>query len=291
MLTPDTRPAQPVVVRVLLGTCVAVAASLSATSGSRAVAAGPEQPSRRSHLEPVGELSVPQSAGDLGLRLSRASAVLRQQLALDRGAGLVVDEVASGSAAQRAGFRQHDVLVKLDDQLLVLPEQFNALLEATAGGACACHVLRGGRMVELPLGERADSVAAVAPAATRSSGRSAAAGLRPASSTLSMLPQPQPTQPAEAVPVLRKPAAETLLRQDADYQIRLMAGDEMRLVVSDAKGRVVFNDAIDTPEGRSRMPLAVRGRVEQMEKLLERPAAAKPVAEIGRLDVAPIEIR
>ena len=54
---------------------------------------------------------------------------------------------------------------------------------------------------------------------------------------------------------------------------------------------MVFNDAIDTPEGRSLMPLAVRGRVEQMEKLLERPAVTKPVAEIGRLDAAPIEIR
>lgn len=289
MLTPDIGTAQPVVVRVLLGTWVALAASLPFITAGRAVAAGPEQPSRRSHLEPVGELSMPQSAGDLGLRLSRASAVLRQQLALDRGAGLVVDEVAPGSAAQRAGFRQHDVLVKLDDQLLVLPEQFNALLEATAGGACGCHVLRGGRMVELPLGDGATPVAAVDTAATRSSTRSTVPGLRPTSSTLSMLKQT--TQEAESLPVMRKPAAETLLRQDADYQIRLTAGDELRLVVSDAKGRVVFNDAIDTPEGRSLMPLAVRGRVEQMEKLLERPAVTKPVAEIGRLDAAPIEIR
>jgi len=290
MLTSDMGPTQTVFVRVLLGTCIALAACMPDTNARQAVAAGPEQPSRRSHLEPVGELTVPQSAGDLGLRLSRASAVLRQQLALDRGAGLVVDEVAPGSTAQRAGFRQHDVLVKLDDQLLVLPEQFNALLEATAGAASSCHVLRGGRMVELPLGVNAEPVTA-AQTASRAASRAVESTLRPTASTLSMLPQPQATQPTESVPVLRKPAAETLLRQDADYQIRLTAGDETRLVVSDAKGRVVFNDAIDTPEGRSRMPVAVRGRVEQMEKLLERPATTKPVIEIGRLDAAPIEIR
>jgi hypothetical protein len=35
------------------------------------------------------------------------------------------------------------------------------------------------------------------------------------------------------------------------------------------------------------MPVVVRQRVEEMEKALER----QPVAEIGSLDVAPIELR
>jgi hypothetical protein len=237
---------------------------------------------------PVGEVAVPQTAGDLGLRLSRASAVLRQQLALDRGAGLVVDDVTPASPAHRAGFRQHDVLVKLDDQLLVLPEQFNALLEATAGGACSCHVLRAGRIVEVPLGAgSAPTLVAAAPVAAPRS----AAPLRPAASTLSLLPQSQAPAPAAVVRPPRPTTDETLVRHDADYQIRLVAGDDMRLVVTDVKGRVVFNDAIDTPEGRSRMPVAVRTRVEQMERLLERPGGSRPVAEIGRLDAAPIEIR
>ncbi len=264
-----------------------LAAGLVAAACVCAAAAESDPPSRRSHLEPVGEVTVPQTAGDLGLKLSRASGVLRQQLALDRGAGLVVDEVTPASPAHRAGFRQHDVLVKLDDQLLVLPEQFNALLEATAGAACACHVLRAGRITEIPLGAPASVAVATAPV----SAARPAASLRPAASTLSLLPQSQvPRQPAAVRPPLPN-ADETLVRHDADYQIRLVAGDEMRLVVSDIKGRVVFNDAIDTPEARSRMPVAVRARVEQMERLLERPGAAKPVAEIGRLDTAPIEIR
>ncbi len=79
---------------------------------------------------------------------------------------------------------------------------------------------------------------------------------------------------------------ETLLRQDPDYQIRLTGGDETRLVVTDSQGRVVFTDTIDTPERRSRMPVSIRGRVEEMERSLERP----PVT-VGRLDAAPIEIR
>ena len=189
------------------------------------------------------------------------------------------------SAAHRAGFRQHDVLVKLDDQLLVLPEQFNALLEATTGGRCTCHVLRAGGIIEVPLGAPAPPVVVKPPVAASRP----AAALRPAASTLSMLSQSP--QPPAAVRPAGSADKETLVRHDADYQIRLVAGDEMRLVVSDARGRVVFNDAIDTPEGRSRMPVAVRTRVEQMERLLERPTSTKPVAEIGRLDATPIEIR
>ena len=81
-------------------------------------------------------------------------------------------------------------------------------------------------------------------------------------------------------------SGETLLRQDPDYQIRLTGGDETRVVVTDTRGRVVFDDAIDTPEGRSRMPVVVRERVEEMERALERQPAA-----VGRLEVAPIEVR
>jgi hypothetical protein len=89
------------------------------------------------------------------------------------------------------------------------------------------------------------------------------------------------------------------VRQDADYQIRLTSGDETRLVVSDPKGIVVFNDTIDTPEGRSRMPPVVRERVVAMERMLEgqrpMPTAARggqdAVAEVGSLDVKPVELR
>lgn len=245
----------------------------------------------RSHLQPAGEVSATTPAGDtFGLRLERASTVLRQQLALKRGAGLVVADVAPQSRAARAGFAQHDVLVKLDDQLLLLPEQFTALVEsAERDGPLACTVLRGGREVTIPLGDdprRTGPVAGV---------------LRPAPAAVKA---DQPVARASAAGAAgggpRRVAAETLLRQDADFQIRLSGGDETRLVVTDPAGRVVFNAAIDTPEARSRMPTAVRARVEEMERLLEtaaqrpsapKPRGSRPAAEIGRLELAPVEIR
>jgi len=62
--------------------------------------------------------------------------------------------VTPGSTADKAGFRQHDVLVLLDDQMLLLPEQLAALLEASNGTATpACTLLRGGAKVTIALGE------------------------------------------------------------------------------------------------------------------------------------------
>lgn len=284
-------PRFPIVVRwsqVVLLTCALWGLGAQAADPRRVTGDLVDQPlrgPRRSHIQSVGELAAAAQpdADELGLRLSRASTVLRQQLALARGAGLVVDEVRPGSRAARAGFQQHDVLVMLDDQLLLLPEQLTALLEAAADAPLQCTVLRGGRQVKLPL-------ASAPPAATRPP----TAGLRPTASTLALVresrPQPAPGRAAATVEQparLARISSETLLRQDADYQIRLTGGEETRVVVTDNQGRVVFNDTIDTPEGRSRMPTVVRQRVEEMEKALER----QPVAEIGSLNVAPIELR
>jgi hypothetical protein len=267
--------------------------ALLVSSGLAALAADPreEPPHRspqRSHIQSVGEIvaATPQHDVDLGLRLSRASTVLRQQLALTRGAGLVVEHVTPGSRAAHAGFRQHDVLVMLDDQFLLLPEQLGALVEAApADAAMECTVLRGGRTVTLPLGTAAQPEPVTAAAST---------GLRPAASALAIIRESGGTpredvgrRPPPAAPArITRISTETLLRQDADFQIRLTGGEETRLVVTDPQGRVVFDDAIDTPAGRRRMPVVVRARVEEMERALERPPA-----KVGRRDSAPIGLR
>jgi len=249
----------------------------------------------RSHLQPVSEMArSPATGAGLGVSLSRATTVLRQQLALKRGAGLVVDQVAAGSRAEAAGFLQHDVLVRLDDQLLLLPQQFDALLEAAEpDDPLECTVLRGGREVAIALGRKPAPPVQAFERPTRRP-------LRPAESALAIV---QPAANLVATPAAAAPARladETLVRQDADYAIRLSRGDKTLLVVSDPAGSVVFEGPIDDPESRRRVPEAVRGRVAEMERLLEprpavidRPATptVRPVAEIGRLDIQPVELR
>lgn len=319
-----------------LGLCLAPLAASAGEPDATAADASPGR-TKRSHIQPVGEMAVAARHQDtLGLRLVRASEVLRQQLALGRGAGLVVEEVAPGSPAERAGIRQHDVLVLLDDQMLLLPEQLAALLEADADAAAECTLLRGGMRLKVALGSPAanerPTLAAAAPAvaqpflppqtpadraaasATRTAAKpSPGPGLRPAASALAIVQPRDPSAARAADRAPRMPSAEpaapvrrpepdqptasrgkatgdeTLLRQDPDCQIKLSRGAETRLVVIDSRGRILFNDQIDSPETRAQVPAAVRQRVEEMERALEpRKSAAY---EIGRLDTKPVEVK
>lgn len=309
--------------------CVTMAAAVAGETMPPQAAADATSAPRRSHIQPVGEVvAAAQHSDTLGLRLSRASEVLRQQLALARGAGLVVEAVTPGSAAERAGFKQHDVLVLLDDQMLLLPEQLAALLEAATGTtAPQCTLLRGGAKVTITIGEPRRNgqpslptpsspvgppTIAAAPAPVRSplpvvrqtAKPSSSPRLRAPASALALVQPDRPGQPTRATaplsasspssaPSAARPAApadETLVRQDSDFQIKLSRGNETRLVVLDPHGRIIFNDEIDTPDRRRLVPEAVRERVATMEKALEATVHG-PTAEIGRLDISPVEIR
>ena len=274
----------------------------------------PPPAAQRSHIQPVGEVAqASRDADSLGMRLTRAPEVLRRQLGLARGAGLVVEEVVPDSTADKAGFRQHDVLVLLDDQMLLLPEQLAALLDAAPSGATpACTLLRGGGKVTVVLtasgaGGQPAAAAAVPgrgsamPTFSHQTGdatRQTAAKpsttprLRAPASTLALVQGGKvPTRAADATPTRNAAGTEdVLLREDADFRIKLSRGKETRLVVLDPEGRIVFNDAIDAPEQRGLVPVAVRQRVEEMERSLDTDRQ-QPVLEIGRLDAAPVEIR
>lgn len=70
----------------------------------------------------------------IGISTSPAAPVLRHQLRLPEGIGLVVDFVQPKSPADEAGVRQYDLLEKLDDQLLVNAEQFAVLVRTFKPG-------------------------------------------------------------------------------------------------------------------------------------------------------------
>ncbi|RLS29188.1 MAG: hypothetical protein DWH79_12640 [Planctomycetota bacterium] len=304
----------------------------------------PHDPARRSHIQTAGEVAASERLSlAAGLVTSRASEVLREQLGLEGGSGLVVKTVAPGSAAESAGVRRHDVLVALDDQLLVLPEQLSALVSASSPDApLLLEARRGGRTISISLRQSARKTDAPA----------ASPPLEPSVTAVTAAPVSQPTEPAapttvvppreSAIPAARSAgqpppnavrlAADAVLLQDRDYWLKVYRDSETCLMVRDARGWLVFNGPIATPQQRSLIPIRVRERVEQLEAMLDgpmptdtsetvaSPAAAatfapppvaiaetsaaaantpaslatvpqEPVAEIGLLDVAPIEVR
>jgi hypothetical protein len=54
---------------------------------------------------------------------------VRAQLPIQPGEGISVSHVMPDSPAAQAGIEQHDILVRLDDQILVAPDQFKALVK------------------------------------------------------------------------------------------------------------------------------------------------------------------
>ena len=64
----------------------------------------------------------------LGVAMDGIPAVLRAQLNLPEGIGVVVSFVAKGSPAEKAGLKANDVLMQMDDQLIVNAEQLLSLI-------------------------------------------------------------------------------------------------------------------------------------------------------------------
>jgi hypothetical protein len=77
-----------------------------------------------------GEETNEPAASDawLGVSTSEASETLISQLGLPAGVGLVINFVATNSPAAKAGLQKNDVLVRFEEQELVLPAQLRKLV-------------------------------------------------------------------------------------------------------------------------------------------------------------------
>jgi PDZ domain len=103
-------------------------------------------------LDPNGLQVQTEKAAFLGVATSPVNALLRDQLKLQRGMGLVVDYVAPDSPAMQAAMQPHDVLEKLDDQWLVNGPQFAALVRAKKpGDTITLTVIRAGDRLKVTI--------------------------------------------------------------------------------------------------------------------------------------------
>ena len=82
----------------------------------------------------------------LGIEPAPVGEALAAQLNLPEGTGLLVAAVLPDSPAEAAGLRQHDVLTRLDDQVLIESRQLQVLVRSRqAGDTVKLTYLRGGR--------------------------------------------------------------------------------------------------------------------------------------------------
>ncbi len=98
----------------------------------------------------------------LGVSTSPVAIELAKQLALPEGVGLLVDYLVPNGPAARSGIEQHDVLHKLDDQLLINVDQLRVLVRIRKPNEKAkLTVFRGGKQKTIPVTLGSNQVATV----------------------------------------------------------------------------------------------------------------------------------
>ena len=97
----------------------------------------------------VGTLLLADQQGterfQIGVSLAEADDTLRAQLQLPAGEGLVVTEVLAGTPAEKAGVKQHDVLVELDGKRLTKVEEITQQVQEIKSRSVAARLIRHGK--------------------------------------------------------------------------------------------------------------------------------------------------
>ena len=203
-----------------------------------------------------------EKAAWLGLSVSPTPPALRHQLRLPEGTGLVVDFVQPKSPGDEAGIKQYDLLEKLEDQILINPEQFAVLV----------RMYKPGDQVKLTLFRE---------------GKRDTLSVRLAERQLPRLPEPffnylspNPVGPAPSVypsPVTTSPriVGESWKPDGAERSVMYDDGPT-RVVITTADGRnvmtvtdmndkkLLFSGPIDTPEQRKELPDRLRKQLERL---------------------------
>ena len=83
---------------------------------------------------------------ELGVRVQEVGETLRDQLSLKENEGVIVTEVKAGSVAEKAGLKEHDILLKLEGKTVTDRWQFRAdVLAALGKPEFELQILRAGK--------------------------------------------------------------------------------------------------------------------------------------------------
>ncbi len=109
----------------------------------------------------------------LGIECYSVLPALRAQLTLPEGQGLVVASVAKDSPASKAGFAQHDILLRVGDKPLANPEDLVGVIQGAKETKLKLELIRGGKplTIEVAPARRPRNVEALIPRAASDADR------------------------------------------------------------------------------------------------------------------------
>jgi len=211
----------------------------------------------------------------LGVTASPVPAVVRDQLRLRPGIGLVVDFVRPDSPAAAAGLKQHDIIEKFDDQLLVSIQQLAILVRMhKPGDEVKLAVIREAKPQVLSAKLAEDDV----PPLAEVSGEN-----RPYKDALTILRSAQNSPaggggfagsgewsggqnaPARFWAPPGSTGAYGIIWSDKEHTFEITQDKERRLVAKDKSGKVIFDGPIQTDEQIEKLPVEIRDKVKKIK--------------------------
>lgn len=220
----------------------------------------------------------------IGVAVTRVPEAMRDHLKLPPGVGLLVDKVEPDSPAESAGIKRHDVLHKLNEQVLINEHQFRVLVRTfKPGDEVTLNVLRRGetRNITLKLAERElppitedwplrlpdiridrdlDELLRDLPKAPRITVRPHGAG---------------------SMSVTTRDGVAQAHLNDGDHVIFLNVDRDGRKHLSaySTAGRHLFSGPIDTEEQRKSIPAEIADKVKRLERSIEDQSGEKPAKD------------
>ena len=294
----------------LVGFAVALPAMLAQDPAAPAehqelrVIAGPDDatppPHRGHHLMPPGPREM-ESVTFLGIATVPVNPVLTDQLGLANGAGLVVTMVAPDSPATNV-LKQHDVVVKLDDQLLIEQRQLAVLIRNhKEGDEVTLTFIRGGKETTAKVKLAKHEVPKLAMLGDgqgadllnfhrmlmNGEGGAPGMGREDMDRVLSLMEHGGPGGPGMPGPgvahieinrddgpgmhsVSVSTSNSNMVYSDEQGSLDLTIKDGKKtLVAKNAKGDQLYSGPVDTPEQRKALPADVRARLDNLEGMQE----------------------
>ncbi|HTZ19790.1 MAG TPA: PDZ domain-containing protein [Opitutaceae bacterium] len=286
----------------LLGLVALLPAGRCAEKNDPPAPAKSEQPGMRVFVNHPPKDLPKEPVTFLGVETMPASPTLVSQLGLAEGTGLVITNVVPDSPAAGV-LKEHDILVKLDDQLLIEVRQLAVLVRNhQEGDEITLVYLRGGQQqtakvklakrempklsMHLPFeGRNSDRLFGRVTGSAGSGGGhielmrgEEMGGPGPVDARMMDLLQSAPPQssvriierqggPTPRVTMLNPGKSEMMFSDEAGTLELKIDDGQKELTAKDAKGAVIFAGPINTPEERKALPESVRPRLEKILRM------------------------
>jgi membrane-associated protease RseP (regulator of RpoE activity) len=240
-------------------------------------------------------------AAFLGVGAAGVDATLRSQLDLPKGVGLTISYVEKDGPAEKAGLQQHDILQKLNDQILVNAPQLATLVRTfKAGDEVTLTVIRKGKPMELkaklierdlpPLADAGDPFTFnFAPEPARIEDAAGRRRLAEAYLGNARIWAEQADSSKPRIIRLSPDSTRMISRDDGTHSIQIsQRGEDTTISIKDATGKSLFDGPYNTPEEREKLPAELREKVQKMLANIDMKSSmpttnpSEPKAEVDR---------